>query len=129
MGSKNRRKMPPEIADLVKRRSRDDCEIRVSPQCNGDGEQLHHRKMRSQGGPDLVVNLVHVCNACHRWVHRHVSAAYSRGYLVRSVHDPADRPLLLPTRFFGRRWHRLTEEGASSPTAAPLDYDPDDDVE
>lgn len=46
--------------------------------------QVHHRKRRSQGGPDTDENFVAVCVECHDDIHRNPAWAYENGWLVRS---------------------------------------------
>jgi ATP-dependent DNA helicase RecQ len=31
--------------------------------------EVHHQQFRSQGGPDSELNLITVCNACHKLAH------------------------------------------------------------
>lgn len=54
------------------------------PGCQGRAVHPHHRKRRSQGGDDSQRNVISVCASCHRWIHEHPAAAYSRGLLVHS---------------------------------------------
>lgn len=37
--------------------------------CGGRGSQCHHIIYRSQGGPDVAINLILLCAACHARVH------------------------------------------------------------
>jgi 5-methylcytosine-specific restriction endonuclease McrA len=50
---------------------------------------VHHRILRSQGGPDSYANLITLCAQCHGWVHAHPAQSYSRGYLLKSGWEPA----------------------------------------
>lgn len=86
-------RVPDEVVAAVHRRSGGVCEAMIPGACVWAGQQLHHRRMRSQGGADEVVNLLDVCHGCHEWVHRHPADAYGRGLLVRSVNSPADTPV------------------------------------
>ena len=63
-------------------RSRGRCETRCSPRCRGKGDQVHHRKLRAQGGTNDLVNLLHVCTPCHDAIHSAGEAAYQAGLLV-----------------------------------------------
>lgn len=75
--------------------------------------------MRSQGGPDEVVNLIDVCPACHRYIHHRPTNSYLHGWLVRSHGTPEYAPILMPwilrdgfaiTRA-GYRWCQLDPDG------------------
>ena len=58
----------------------------------------HHRKNKSQGGQDVLSNLVLLCGSgttgCHGWVTGHPLEAYANGLSVRSHDDPAAIPVL-----------------------------------
>lgn len=56
----------------------------------GNDGDIHHRKLRSQGGADDEANCVLIHRACHHWAHMNPDAAYSLGWLVRGAFDPAD---------------------------------------
>lgn len=95
MGKKSKKKnrVPKEVVEVVQERSQGFCEI-MNPEsgCNGRGEHMHHRKMRSQGGEHTVENIVHVCAADHHAVHMRPAIAYSKGWLVKSTRDPRHEP-------------------------------------
>lgn len=75
-----------EVAPLVHARSGFRCEAAL-PGCTiGVTSEPHHRKRRSQGGPNTLANLLDICNNCHRYVHDHPDWAYARGLLIRR-HD------------------------------------------
>lgn len=57
--------------------------------CRGDGQVVHHRKLRSQGGDNSEANLVLLCTSCHEWAHREVAQAVAIGLIVRGWADPA----------------------------------------
>jgi len=84
--------MPPEVAEAVIARSRGMCEAQT-PRCRGvgmfrtAGEALHHRKLRKQGGPHTVDNLLHCCHPCHIYIHDQVAVAYERGWLLHSYDE------------------------------------------
>lgn len=44
--------------------------------------ECHHRRLRSQGGRDVVENLVAVCPDDHRWIHAHPTQARADGWIV-----------------------------------------------
>lgn len=56
---------------------------------NNDGD-IHHRKMRSQGGGNEMANLALVHRRCHTRVHLNPAWAYAHGFLVRSTWDPSE---------------------------------------
>lgn len=84
-----RRGLPTDVRDAVWARSGGRCEARVSTQCQKYASPIHHRWMRSQGGPDEEWNLLHVCSQCHHWIHHAGQAAYDRGLLLRAGSRPS----------------------------------------
>lgn len=74
--------MPAASAKEVIKRAASCCEA-STPVCTFRPEQIHHRRMRSQGGGDEPVNLLHVCGACHRFIHDNPAQSYERGWLLR----------------------------------------------
>jgi hypothetical protein len=50
---------------------------------------LHHRKLRAQGGENSAVNLIFVHRDCHLRIHRNPSLAYEHGLMVHRGEDPA----------------------------------------
>lgn len=80
-----RRRISDEVRQRVQSRSRGICEV-----CRqSDGLHLHHRKMRSQGGPDTAANLLLVCLGCHDYIHANPVEAYENGWLVPGWKDVA----------------------------------------
>lgn len=71
----------------------------------------HHRKLRSQGGPDTIVNAVALCHDCHTLapeaVHRQVAQARADGWIVRREADPAQVAVIL----YDGRTVRLDADG------------------
>lgn len=65
---------------------------------------IHHRKLRSQGGTDEAENLVTLCGSgttgCHGWVHANPRIARAHGWMVPSWADPAEWPI----RFAEGNW-------------------------
>ena len=57
----------------------------------------HHRKNLSQGGEDVLSNLLHLCGSgttgCHGWVTEHPAISYIKGWSVRRGVDPASMPV------------------------------------
>ena len=68
-----------------------------------EGMNLHHRQLRSQGGKNVLSNLISLCGSgttgCHGWAHRKVADARAIGLIVPSWADPAESPV--------RTWHGL----------------------
>lgn len=58
----------------------------------------HHRKNRSQGGRDVLSNLLLLCGSgttgCHGWITEHPSESYNNGWAVRSFLSPEAVPVL-----------------------------------
>jgi hypothetical protein len=82
--NRKRAKKTPGVRAIVRRRSQGVCE-----RCRAaEATQFHHRKMRSQGGPDTEINLAHLCWSCHHWAHHAGEEAYESGWLVRSYEEP-----------------------------------------
>ena len=38
-------------------------------ECAGHATHVHHRRYRTRGGTNALVNLLHVCEPCHSWIH------------------------------------------------------------
>ena len=90
---KKKNRVPTEVAEVVNERAGGICELMsIDARCTGYREQLHHRKLRSQGGEHTVENLVGICHRCHYWLHAHPAIAYTNGWLVKGVKDPAKIP-------------------------------------
>ncbi len=70
------------VREMAVRRTAGRCVL-----CRDAADHAHHRKMRSQGGPDEVENLIPVCPACHEQIHHHPEWAYLHRLLIRST-DP-----------------------------------------
>ena len=51
------------------------------PICGRSATEIHHRRLRSQGGKDTVDNLVCLCLKCHRWAHDHPKEACEKGII------------------------------------------------
>lgn len=60
----------------------------------GNDGDIHHRKLRSQGGLDDEANCVLIHRACHSWAHLNPMSAYEIGWLVRGADDPAEVPVV-----------------------------------
>lgn len=68
-GGKGQEIQPATRAALLDR-SRGFCEAGFKG-CAGRGDQAHHRKYRSRGGSNALVNLAWICSPCHDATHRH----------------------------------------------------------
>jgi len=78
----------PEVWAAVYRRDR------RCVRCGGEGWHVHHRKLRSQGGQDDLVNCVLMCRACHDTVHsRRAEIGEPGGFIVPSWADPCEIPV------------------------------------
>lgn len=71
------------VAEKVMERAKGMCECG----CGRQGDTAHHRKRRSQRGPNTMANLVWISDECHAWVHSHPKASYANGLLIRR-NDP-----------------------------------------
>lgn len=65
------------------RRCHGRCEAEASPQCRGVVEHFHHRRLRSQGGPNTLDNCLACCSACHAFIHRFPRTAAEHGWILR----------------------------------------------
>ncbi len=65
----------------VRRRCDERCEANT-PVCVGQGDQLHHRLRRSQGGMDTPEHTMWVCSPCHVRIHHYPAEAFEHGWLV-----------------------------------------------
>ena len=63
-------------------RSHGRCELQT-PECVGDGSEVHHRLMRSAGGQDVPEHTAWVCQPCHGFAHGHPGMSYDNGWLIR----------------------------------------------
>jgi hypothetical protein len=79
-----------KIRARVRSRSGRRCEACVK--CGGDRAVLFHHRKRA-GRVDSDENLMHLCLACHLWVHDNPLKSYSLGWLVHSWADPAEVPM------------------------------------
>jgi len=70
----------PAQQDAARRRSRGICEL-----CGRRAAtDVHHRRMRSAGGADVVENFLDLCSSCHHVsIHENPDWAYRHGLLLR----------------------------------------------
>jgi 5-methylcytosine-specific restriction protein A len=67
------------------------CEFCREPLNNA--AEVHHRRLRSQGGGNDEANLALIGPDCHRWAHANPTLAYEWGWLVSGWADPATVPV------------------------------------
>jgi hypothetical protein len=95
------RRMPAEVAELVKARSGDRCEFGIEG-CWGTAGESHHRITRKAGGrhraaragSDRCSNLIRGCHACHQVVTDNPKWAYTQGWCLREWQEPSQEPVL-----------------------------------
>lgn len=71
---------------LIWARSAGTCE-RCGRHVRQAGFHAHHRRLRSQGGPDCPSNLACLCTSCHSHIHHNVAEAHRHGWIVPSHSD------------------------------------------
>lgn len=84
---------PPDVAREIEQRSGGRCELwRVRGNaCWWRAAHKHHRWRKSQGGPNTAANALHLCVACHHYVHNDALASgesIRRGWILRRGIDP-----------------------------------------
>lgn len=87
-----KQRMPAHIAEAVIERANYACEAGIPGTCTGRGEDIHHRKLRSQGGKHDLDTCVLLCHSCHMWAHQHTGDAYRMGLLVHGWEKPRYPP-------------------------------------
>ena len=89
--------MNKEIAEKVIARANGYCEKCGMPM---NQPNLHHRKLRSQGGKDEVSNLIAVHHYCHniasKSIHQNPKESMAKGYIVPSYATPSEYPMHFP---------------------------------
>lgn len=88
------------------------CEI-----CGHGGTNAHHRRNRSQGGRDVLSNLILVCGSgttlCHGAITENPNWAESRGYTIKGTQAvPSQTQVFLPLH---GGWVYLDDEGGLEP--------------
>lgn len=78
------RRVPTSVRRQVAARARGLCEARFSADCMTGGVHAHHKRRRSQGGPDTVENLLWVCTPCHLRIHTEIAEAVEHGLLTHT---------------------------------------------
>lgn len=69
----------PKARQQVWERAEGRCEARVSPSCNGQAEQVHHKAGRTGPDPHRLDNLLAVCLRCHMHIEKHREQARELG--------------------------------------------------
>lgn len=70
--------MKRDVYEMVKDRSAGICE-----RCGrARATEVHHKRLRSAGGCDSLLNLCHLCSACHTHTHAHVEESYRDEWLI-----------------------------------------------
>jgi predicted HNH restriction endonuclease len=60
------------------------CEAKIADVCKGWGNQVHHRRLRSQGGSLIHLdNLMWVCSDCHLHIHDNVAWSVEMGFILQ----------------------------------------------
>lgn len=88
--------------DTVRERSEGCCEkcgVILTQNIAGFPEEntarsIHHRHPRRLGGKDSVINLVNLCNGCHRGIHDNEDQAVRDGWLIIDGRHPGRVPFL-----------------------------------
>lgn len=101
-----------ELRLVVYRRAGGRCE-RCGVWLTVAGMECHHRRLRSQGGRDAVVNLVALCPSCHHVeVHAQPERARAEGWIVPGLGTgPRVDPACVPVRLHDGRTVRLGDDG------------------
>lgn len=103
---------PGDVREAVLLRSQGRCEKCLLPLWE---LEVHHRKLRSQGGTWDLSNVLAVCPRCHNQhpdsIHDNPRMAYEHGWLVRSHADPRTVPVLVFDRLKGSQVVFLGDDG------------------
>lgn len=95
-----------EIRNAVFARAEGICDMCGLGLSKGDWE-CHHRKLRSQGGPDTMSNLIALDQRCHTRAHGNPDWAKENGFIVPPWRDPENWPV---NRYL-RVWQQPTDRG------------------
>lgn len=117
---------------MIPRRTRENLHLRAGDRCELCGEHAtnaHHRRNRSQGGTDVLSNLMLLCGTgttgCHGNVTDLPKWAAQFGWTIRgTTREPWEVPVLLHARSFWQpcQWSLLDDEGG----VVSVVSDPDD---
>ena len=106
---------------MIPRKTRAALRLRASQCCERCGKwganNAHHRKNKSQGGPDTLSNLVLLCGSgctgCHGWVTVNPDAAEAVGLTIKGTQAiPYMEPVLRFDIYTGDSgWVLLNDDG------------------
>lgn len=103
--------IPAKIRTALRDRSHELCEKCGKSYANN----AHHRINKSQGGRNVLSNLLMLCGSgvtgCHGWVTEHPKESYENGWSVRSGGDPVVEPVV----YRGDRKVLLGDDGSVEP--------------
>jgi hypothetical protein len=111
--------IPKKVRDALHERAGDCCEM-----CGRHGaNNAHHRRNKSQGGRDVLSNLLLLCGSgvtgCHGWVTGNPQGASVYGLTIMGTASvPADVRVWRGNDAFGTmsgRYVRLTDDGSVVP--------------
>ncbi len=94
-------RIAPDVVSAVQERSAGYCEL--GGMLLRGKVDLHHRRLRSQGGRDEAVNLLLAHHACHMSAHQHPARSYELGHLVASWNEPGEVAVRLLPGLCARR--------------------------
>ncbi len=107
------RRIPPKVREALRERAGGCCEI-----CGLPANNAHHRRNQSQGGLDVLSNLMLLCGSgttgCHGTVTMNPNWAEAHGYTIKGTQVS---PSLVPVQFWfgavGRNpvWFLLDDGG------------------
>jgi len=87
---------PPSVRDIVNRRAQGQCEI-----CGEftQAAEIHHRRPRGMGGTkrdstNSASGALWLCRTCHRFIESNRRLALLLGWIVGSLSDPAETPVV-----------------------------------
>lgn len=80
---KSKAEFSPEVREQVERRSGGRCEAGVPGVCWGKAVLMHHIRRRWHG-EGTAENALHLCTACHTYIHSEVAESETNGWLIRS---------------------------------------------
>lgn len=106
--------MDPALWALVYARDGGRSQLSGEPVAEHEA-QVHHRKLRSQGGTDDPANLILLSPADHRAVHAHPAQSVESGFIVPRDEDPCTRPV----HRYLTTWGQPTATGWELPGGRP----------
>jgi len=114
--------IPKKVREALRERSSGDPLVGLCEVCGARATNAHHRKNKSQGGQDVLSNLLMVCGSgvtgCHGKITVNPAWARQFGYSVRSTESPAEISVWLNSLYGGHEWLYLNDDGTLRRTAA-----------